>query len=1336
MASWTQHPQWHTPHLYLLEPEVVYSAQVHADTLAYGRWMTRDIWWLLKPKNATGTLLDVEAGMTVLLGSTPGGRDYGLVRAKGYANDATLGYCLQVWASQGANDGELAVVEDAYITVLDDYRVHAKIPQLLDDGTIFKDALFDYTYNTPPPPVANAGVGFAGEVDSATNKITVPFDASRSFAVAHGATIVAYQWDVKDGTVITGTASDAQMTAEFGPGKRWVTLTVTDSNGKTALARVLVVGIGASVTYSESDYSGGTAVSSSNNLTLGVTADAAFDGSNSYWMSNNEDVGAWIGMTWASPQTFAKAGWIAAGGDANTPKSCVLEADTTNDGVYDTTVATWTDEPNDATEKTATFTPLAAYRWRLRFTAVFYDGSALEGRGDDVYLSELNLYEVASSGSASEVTHFEVVRRVLRQEGQELTLRVYEDIPADEIPYGTLVMLWEDEYYGAAGEAGNLYGPSGREHMRFVGWLGDEPARIEAGENGTRAYVELQCLDVAGRLAMLPVFPMGLMRTASPSNFDEMAYLNPDRYTWFILHWHSTALELADFVWSGTLEDYAIPLLSTQGDSLYSQADFMAQAIAHRLTCDSRGRLAMRPDPQLQALASRTAVILQSIGDDDWMGIQYTETRSSRYHWLWNAAIVASTSQAADVSAVQGVYCRAPGSVPGQGLQMVRRSEQVVVDQDELNTREGMRYAVRLNPDQSFFEVLIAHGNDGGIEPALMQWVPLTVSPAYAAQRGLSFTAARFLPYEVVIDYHPQAQAKTTRLRLEREASGPKATTYVPDVGSLYTYDDSWYVGETDLPGGLYGDLVAARNEIAAVLNDGRIAVTRNYKSATPNWHALALTFDGTIQQFVVDAFSPGYIDGSGAVNGWVVTTTSIYKVSDIFGDSPSATLQFTFRTPSGSIRNHSVDASFGSEGHVVVVSYYGADGTWATYTTDGGATWATEVQITSFSQTDTLTYADIFPGVHVSSKTAGLVYTSAFKSDNNGAGYVSPDYGATWTETNGSNGPVLNTGIGLADDIHVPYGLSNELTAYHGTLNFGTQSAATFTNAVSWEGVGTVTVAPDGPVNTVTWTRPQSQFVIVEPIFGMQSSAPVTEVIIGMRRLDLCPTVTGEWATNCPGDATTNLPSHILKFTDGTSVGPGNGDYTNLGVIDGYFQMRFRVGTARYVASLHLYGGAYRGSPQVSGPEVSHDQEYKVISTDADTGGAGYALQKAAGATITDVSPGDGAGHTYGPYGRSRWRLKTCPTDASRVLAVVGREGDTGARVFLSTDGGANWLARSDDNSPYRRGSIAGDDPNVLYVWGDGGAIAVSADGGMTWENKQGDLSGGEIVGICGGTA
>ena len=64
----------------------------------------------------TGAYTDVAADMTLLLGSSAGADDYGRVRVQNVATSTTIPIPR---TSAGIEDGQLTIVDNAYITVLD-----------------------------------------------------------------------------------------------------------------------------------------------------------------------------------------------------------------------------------------------------------------------------------------------------------------------------------------------------------------------------------------------------------------------------------------------------------------------------------------------------------------------------------------------------------------------------------------------------------------------------------------------------------------------------------------------------------------------------------------------------------------------------------------------------------------------------------------------------------------------------------------------------------------------------------------------------------------------------------------------------------------------------------------------------------------------------------------------------------------------------------------------------------------------------------------------------------------------------------------------------------------
>jgi hypothetical protein len=219
--------------LYLLSPTTVFAARVNQAAFTYPlSQVTFDT-------VTTGAYTAILPGMTVLFGSSAGADDLGRQRVRAAATSTVLYFGR---SSRGEADGSVDLDDNIYITVLDDFRVWAKIPYIDGSGVSFKDETAFTDQTDEIPPVANIVGGWRiSTIDGGTSVSTFQFVGTGSYPVAAGATIDTYLWNVKDGTITVGTSGDDTITATFPAGKRWVSLTVTDSNGKSHVTQILVV---------------------------------------------------------------------------------------------------------------------------------------------------------------------------------------------------------------------------------------------------------------------------------------------------------------------------------------------------------------------------------------------------------------------------------------------------------------------------------------------------------------------------------------------------------------------------------------------------------------------------------------------------------------------------------------------------------------------------------------------------------------------------------------------------------------------------------------------------------------------------------------------------------------------------------------------------------------------------------------------------------------------------------------------------------------------------------------------------------------------------------------
>lgn len=230
LRKWRTHPYAIDVHLAIIKPVVVFRALVNLATATYP---TATIPF----DNVTvGAYTDIQPEMVVRIGSAAGLQDYGrqVVKQAATATEITCG-----WTSRGRREGEIDLVDNAVIEVLDMRVVRAKIPRIdAETGSVTKDG--NTGFGVYSLPVANIGPDYAQFVDD-SDEITVYFDGSTSFATEPGQSLIAYDWTFPGGTPSTYSGVTPGNVV-FGPGTRYASLKVTDLNDRQHTAYALIHG--------------------------------------------------------------------------------------------------------------------------------------------------------------------------------------------------------------------------------------------------------------------------------------------------------------------------------------------------------------------------------------------------------------------------------------------------------------------------------------------------------------------------------------------------------------------------------------------------------------------------------------------------------------------------------------------------------------------------------------------------------------------------------------------------------------------------------------------------------------------------------------------------------------------------------------------------------------------------------------------------------------------------------------------------------------------------------------------------------------------------------------
>jgi len=672
------------------------------------------------------------------------------------------------------------------------------------------------------------------------------------------------------------------------------------------------------------------------------------------------------------------------------------------------------------------------------------------------------LVMVKDKANADLISKFQITRGTKRADGHDITLRVSSPIPFDTYPDGTEILIVQRERYGDA-FTGSLAGQPDAEAQWFSGWLQSEQNTGEATQKGFIARSELTLLDAAGRMKTVPGYPQVVVRESAPLGWTEMQGANIDRYVYWLWRWHSNLITRVDFRWSGTLDDYGFSTLGSDGKSLWEQASERTQAIAYALVCDQNGRLWMRPDPQLAPTAAqvsefsltipaRTNTVIVPILTKDWSNYRYTYTRPPRIHWNWGNAIKVTTVDVDTLTDIPTLFCVAPGLSPNQGLGEQTSGAQLAISQEELNCREGNRIAARMNNKYGYLETNIRPG-DAGYDPALMQWVTFTIDANTAGPRGRTMAAPNFLPIEVNYNYDAQKGLRKPTLTLEAE----------DPVGQVAVIDPQPTPNQNQYPPTLppysppplyqpaLGSLVAGNSRIYGINVDGYLYWTYDWQTSSasggPTWYRVSYG----LSDAVIDGVQSAFVKTREILV--TVGTNAIYTVDGV-GGTLTMTLVKTLRAAitDQSKQFRIIDASFGAD-FIGVVSHYGNDsgneGTWYTYSLDGGDTWSTETQITDKFRTGAPFVP--WPALFMSSRNPGAALTSAYTTSGSGASSVAKLYQLT---SNFSSAAQISSPANydphefLACGIHASWA-DGENTIYYGRSNEATtpDNARTYRN-------------------------------------------------------------------------------------------------------------------------------------------------------------------------------------------------------------------------------------------------------------------------------------------------
>jgi len=629
------------------------------------------------------------------------------------------------------------------------------------------------------------------------------------------------------------------------------------------------------------------------------------------------------------------------------------------------------------------------------------------------------IYPAARTGADSPTTLVvDSFTRTLKPEGQIMNFRLKSDTVS--VPDGAMVIFMQEEDFG--GSPGPLIGDS---ILKFIGYHVEDPAEVSASRQGTVTETTIRAEDFLQRSSKRPGFSQVIQRKTSPKNWNHLKDADIDRYTHYLLHWHSTLSEVTGVKLSGLGSTYPVTTLGSTGSSLYSQLDKMARAITHRLTSNHRGMIQVVQDPMRQDTIDRISTVVVDIDEADWTEVRFIKSYYPKVHWLRSSAIVADTTK------VPVVFSQSPGESPGQGLSSQNLGQLLTTGQTHLNIITGHDYA-RLNAEFGIFDITLAHGGDIGINPAEMTWIRSTLSASNQTERGISYTDERFLPLEITYSTDTLTGSQRCRIRVEREVEGTPGVTYIPDSFDFPGFNfPELNLGLPDitLPEIDLGDfaLESGRGAFAVLTDLGGLYTTTTWNDATPSWAGLDLTeygFSDTPVDWSASPHSPLYVDKGDEIETLIAGLSHLWLVRDTLGPNLSVEKVFSFDNQSN---QRMIGWSRGRANWAIIASWDEISGQFVTSTWSKDLLNWTQSVVTSQTLTGSLNTEAFYPGLWLSPYDAGTAITTAwFNSTDNdvsiAVSYITHDFGQTW---NLFNLPDINPDAALAETLQIPFEFS-----------------------------------------------------------------------------------------------------------------------------------------------------------------------------------------------------------------------------------------------------------------------------------------------------------------------
>lgn len=613
------------------------------------------------------------------------------------------------------------------------------------------------------------------------------------------------------------------------------------------------------------------------------------------------------------------------------------------------------------------------------------------------------------------------------QYGWRATARLFQDATLDDIPDGTLALLWTDERMDGDWQSFGNATP-GRENMLVVGYT-------HADNNSADASLRKIYFDIVSplqRLDEIAGYSKVLEQSETPDSWSTYKTLDTQRATIQLLYRYTTLIESGfDLIFDAAYLNKLYPALYLQRSTPLQQVRELCHGVDARLTCDPSGRFDIYTHPPYIPLADRAAVTVTfTLAKEDIIDFSFVRSHYDKVE------LMKTSGFSAGLTGNSPIFSLYPGNAPNEATDAPTSDRLICGDetdgsgaQDDLNDRTGRYGALNdmtfIDGDgfkQRAFELHLTLFGSYNFFRLYHEYVAFTLDGS-SNLRGVDISTSRFWVKSVQVTF--DGGTARVKLVLVAETNAPAGITYTPpSQGQTYFPPTNGTPSQPPIsylpPVGILGRGTAtlAFLDTQNELYDGYLP------AASPVWERSAPSLSGSVLMWIQNAFTPA--------DAILITTTQGRSISDIFGTQTLGTAHsFAFTTD-----YRSMQSERGVNGFFLVVSYRTSGGGGSRFdvdlTLDSGGSWTQHTSVAALGTWVGGTGDQNHPGCYVSAGTPGKVLVGGYTGAGatTGAIFVSLDYGATWARLNSFSFAEK------AKDIHCPY--QNENIVYHGGANSG----------------------------------------------------------------------------------------------------------------------------------------------------------------------------------------------------------------------------------------------------------------------------------------------------------